>query len=134
MGKMDQSAGQSRAHPDERPWWQFKPGQSGNPLGPTAVREAKLRAALIKLARPFGGLGKLGALDRVRLEQAAQLLIRRPTNAEHSVRISNAIDRLIGSVERSRLAAKPQRRQSTRAHLAPSELPRSLAKLVKPKP
>jgi hypothetical protein len=65
---------------------------------------------------------------------AAELIQRRPKHAEDSVRITNAIDRLLGSVERSRLAAKPQRRQSTKGHMAPSELPRSLAKLVKPKP
>jgi hypothetical protein len=62
---------------------------------------------LIKLARPFGGISKLGALERVRLEKAVELLMRRPPNAEHAVRLTNAIDRLIGSVERSRLASKP---------------------------
>jgi hypothetical protein len=120
------------------PGW-FRPGQSGNPSGMAgrstkAQRAEKARALLLKLAKPFGGLMKLSDLERIRLEQAAALLMRKPPNAGEHVRLVNAADRLIGSVERSRLAGVPQRRQSTKAHMAPSELPRSLAKLVKPKP
>jgi hypothetical protein len=97
-----------------------------------AERDAKARALLLRLAKPFGGLMKLGALERVRLEQAVALLMRRPPSAEEHVRLVNAADRLIGSVERSRMGAKPQRRQATRGHMpARSELPQSLADLVK---
>jgi hypothetical protein len=97
-------------------------------------RDAKIRQTMIRLAKSFGGIKKLGALDLERLRMAAELIQRRPKHAEDSVRITNAIDRLLGSIERSRMGARPQRRQSTKGHLAPSELPRSLANLARPRP
>jgi hypothetical protein len=114
----------------------FNPSNCANPAGrPTkAQRAALVRKTMIKLARPLGGLRALNSLDLERLRLAAELAQRQPKNAEDRVRVANAIDRMLGSIERARLTAAPQRRQSTRGHMpARGELPRSLATLVRPK-
>jgi hypothetical protein len=114
----------------------FMPGSHASPSGrpSKAQRLALVRKTMIKLARPLGGLRALNSLDLERLRLAAELAQRQPKNAEDRVRVANAIDRMLGSIERSKLAAAPQRRQSTRGHMpARSELPRSLATLVKPR-
>jgi hypothetical protein len=100
----------------------FVPGNQVNPAGrPTkAERAAQVRKLMIKLARPLGGLRSLNSLDLERLRLAAELAQRQPKNAEDRVRVANAIDRMLGSVERSRLGAKPQRRQSTVTWRRPS--------------
>jgi hypothetical protein len=129
-----QMADQNTARGPGNPNW--RPGVSGNPRGrlSKAERDAKVRRTMIRLARPLGGIQKLTALELERLKLAAELLQRQPRNAEDRVRVANCIDRMLGSVERARMAAKPQRRQSTKAHMAPSELPRSLRDLTKGKP
>jgi hypothetical protein len=53
-----------------------------------------------RLAREFGGLSKLSAIDRVRLEQVAVLLERKPHSHEDRTRAVNAINRLLAGVER----------------------------------
>jgi hypothetical protein len=83
----------------------FPAGRSGNPSGSVskAEQERRLRAKVRELARPFGGLGVLGVLERVRLTQAARLLLdTRRRSVEDAIRYANAIERLLSSVEASR--------------------------------
>ncbi len=83
----------------------WRPGVSANPRGrqTKAEREARLRAKCHQLARPFGGWGKLGVLDKVRIEQAARLLLdKRHRSPEDEIRYVNSIERLRRSVEARR--------------------------------
>jgi hypothetical protein len=92
-----QSPEQSRAP------WQFQPGISGNPRGreSRAERQARVAQRATELAEPYGGLDKLPLADRIRLEQAAELLLRRrPRTYEDQVRVCNSLDRLLRYVER----------------------------------
>ncbi len=88
----------------------FKSGRSGNPAGrpSRAERQARVDAKARELAEPFGGWEKLLILDHVRLEQAATLIVRRPHSAEDAVRCANAVDRLLGGVERRRSRREPE--------------------------
>ncbi len=82
----------------------FLPGKSANPAGrpSRAEKQARIDAKARELAAELGGWEKLTIVDRVRLEQCAALLVRRPTSAEDAVRCANAVDRLLGAVERRR--------------------------------
>ena len=73
------------------------PGQSGNPAGrpSRAKRQACIDARARELATEFGGWDKLSTVDRVYVEQAAALLLRKPHSAEDAVRW-----RLLAAVER----------------------------------
>jgi hypothetical protein len=53
------------------------------------------------------GWGRMGVLDRTRLEQAASLLLEVPRSHEDRVRYSNAVNRLIRAVEARRAEAEP---------------------------
>jgi hypothetical protein len=94
--------------PDQTPW-RFKSGQSGNPAGrpSRAERQARIDARARELAAEFGGIERLSVVDRVLIEQAAALLVRRPHSAEDAVRCANAVGRLLGAVERRRGSSKP---------------------------
>jgi hypothetical protein len=87
--------------------WRFKPGQSGNPLGRAASTKAKLDAKMAELAAEYGGVAALTVFERTLIEQAAGLLLRKPSTAEDAVRIANAVARLIRVVQRGRAAAAP---------------------------
>lgn len=80
----------------------FRPGNNANPAGrmTKAERQARIQATARRLAREFGGLSKLSAIDRVRIEQVAVLLERKPRSHEDRTRAVNAINRLLASVER----------------------------------
>jgi hypothetical protein len=105
FGCMQQSPDQL---PDQTPWWRFKLGQSGNPAGrpSRAKRQARIEAKARELAAEFGGWDGLSTVDRVYVEQAAALLIRRPHSAEDAVRCANAVGRLLSAVERRRGGGK----------------------------
>jgi uncharacterized protein DUF5681 len=104
FGCMQQSPNQL---PDQTPW-RFKPGQSGNPAGrpSRAEREARVAAKARELATEFGGIDRLSVVDRVLIEQAAALLVRKPHSAEDAVRCANAVGRLLSAVERRRGGGK----------------------------
>src|SRR5262249_27579585 len=118
FGGMQQTPNQL---PDQTPW-RFKPGQSGNPAGrpSRAERQARIDARARELAVEFGGWERLSTVDRVYVEQAAALLVRRPHSAEDAVRCANAVGRLLGAVERRRGTSKPAR--SAVAQLMEGEL------------
>jgi hypothetical protein len=86
-------------------WWRFRPGESGNPLGPTELRRCRVETKCHELAEELGGWDSLSKIERVLLEQAASLLVRsarHPPNAEDAVRITNTISRVLRTVERRR--------------------------------
>jgi hypothetical protein len=87
------------------------PGQSGNPRGreSAAAKAARIEHLAQELALEHGGWGAMSPCDRVHLEQAATLLIRKPKSAEDAVRVANAIQRLLASValRRGRLPMPP---------------------------
>jgi hypothetical protein len=96
----DQEPGQKARHGTR-----FQPGQSGNPSGRMSrvERERLVRAKSKEIAAEFpGGWDRLGVVDRVRLEQAAILLVAvgKPRTQEEAVRRAHAIERLLGAVER----------------------------------
>ena len=79
----------------------FLPGQSGNPAG-SAGRRERLERKVAELAEVLGGLDRMSALDRTYLEQAAQILMRRPRSHADAVRAANTVRGLIAAVERRR--------------------------------
>jgi hypothetical protein len=82
------------------PSYRWPKGVSGNPEGKSkAARQARIDAKVAELAADFGGVAALSNLDRVYLEKAAELLLRRPRSAEHVIRHTNSIQRLIAAVE-----------------------------------
>jgi hypothetical protein len=98
--------------------WRYKPGESGNPLGPTAARKLRLDVKCRELAQEFGGWDALSVIERTLVEQAAALLVRRkPASAEDAVRCANAVGRLLHAVERRRGQSAPRGR-SLAEHLA----------------
>jgi hypothetical protein len=101
--------------------WRFKPGQSGNPLGRAASTKAKFDAKMAELAADYGGVSALTVSERTLLEQAAGLLLRKPSTAEDAVRIANAVARLIRVVQRGRGAVPTQKGQSLEEYLAKRE-------------
>jgi hypothetical protein len=97
------TSSQSLSQSSDPFWWRFKPGQSGNPLGPTAARRLKLEAKCRELAAEFGGWDGLSVVEKTMIDQAAALLVRRrPAGVENMVRCANAVARLLHVVERSR--------------------------------
>jgi hypothetical protein len=88
--------------------WRFTSGQSGNPAGrpSRAERQARIDARARELAEEFGGIDRLSVVDRVLIEQAAALLVRKPHSAEDAVRCANAVGRLLSAVERRRGGGK----------------------------
>jgi hypothetical protein len=82
----------------------FRPGQSGNPFGrlSNAARQERINAKARELAVELGGWAALSPVDRVMLEQASELLLRRPRSAEDRVRHANAVQRLLATVVKRR--------------------------------
>jgi hypothetical protein len=58
------------------------PGSYSRPPNSCFLRSAKAR----ELAAEFGGIDRLSVVDRVLIEQAAALLVRKPHSAEDAVR------------------------------------------------
>jgi hypothetical protein len=94
------------------------PGVSANPRGrlTAAAKQERIERKAAELAAEFGGLGALSACEKVMLEQAAALLLRRPRSSEDVVRVANAIGRILGSLTKHR---KPiEQGTDLRAYLA----------------
>jgi hypothetical protein len=107
---------------DQYPW-RYKPGESGNPLGPTAARKLRLDAKCRELAAEYGGWDGLSIIERTLVEQAATLLVRRkPASAEDAVRCANAVGRLLHAVERRR--GRPAPKSPTFGDLLSADLAR----------
>ncbi len=87
----------------------FAPGASGNPLGreSRAAKLARRDARAAELAAEFGGLDALTAVERVMIQQAAELLLGNPRSAEDKVRYANTIARLLGAVRKRRGEREP---------------------------
>jgi hypothetical protein len=66
------------------------------------VAEVKARtlAEAYRLSVEFGGYDSLSVTDRVLIEQAATLLLRRPRRREDDLRRINSIGRLLGALRR----------------------------------
>jgi hypothetical protein len=77
----------------------WRPGVSGNRLGRSnAARAARLAAKVAELSVEVGGVERLGAIDRVLIEQAASLLLRRPKSYDDQVRVTNSVQRILRGI------------------------------------
>jgi hypothetical protein len=76
------------------------PGTSQNPAGKesNAKRHARREAIIAKWAEPFGGAATLSPAERDLLHQAADLVLRKPHNAEDAVRIANTVSKILAQV------------------------------------
>jgi hypothetical protein len=85
---------------------------SVNPSGrpSKAEKQARRDALVIDLAAEFGGLSVLTVADRIMLTQCAELLLRRPSDADQQVRVTNAVTRIIGGL-RKHLGIRPGKRE-----------------------
>jgi hypothetical protein len=71
-------------------------------MGRVASQKLKLDNKMSELAAEYGGIAALTVTERTLIEQAARLLLRRPSgSAEDAVRIANTVARLIRVVQRS---------------------------------
>jgi len=88
----------------------FLPRNRANPAGrpSRAEKEARIEARARDLCRGEFGVEfeALSEFERIRLLQAAAILVRRPHSAEDAVRCANAVGRLLGAVERRRGTSK----------------------------
>ena len=93
---------QSEQQSSQRPWWQFKPGQSGNPAGKQSVaaHRATVLAKAHKLAEPLGGFENLNAIEQTLIERAADLALTRPRRHDERVRTANIVNRILRDVLR----------------------------------
>ena len=80
----------------------FRPGESGNPAGSLSAkaRQDRIEARARELAVEFGGYDTLSPVDRVLVEQAAQLLLRKPRAGWDVIRHANSVQRLLATVRR----------------------------------
>jgi hypothetical protein len=91
---------QSAAEAPRKPHYVFPTtGAAANPLG-RGARKLRVLAEAKRLAEPFGGWDVLTVVDQVRLQQAADLLLRRPGTHEDRIRYANTVRGLLGAVER----------------------------------
>jgi hypothetical protein len=75
----------------------FRPGESANPSGrpSRAQRRALILAKAHELAEPIGGFENLNSIERELIQQAAEMLRRRPRNQVERVKISNLVSRIL---------------------------------------
>ena len=93
MQSAAQLADQSGQKP-ERPWWQFKPGQSGNPSGINGRTKPAPRL-VAEIERLTAGLGREPTvIEAVLIKQLAAVLLR-PPNLE-TARIASRICAQLG--------------------------------------
>src|SRR6516165_1969019 len=91
-----QSPEQSPGQLSDRPWWQFKPGQSGNPSGKSkAVRLARRDGLVAEWAAARGGVDSLTAAERSLLRHAAELSLSHPRTVEDRVRVVNTVRQIL---------------------------------------
>jgi hypothetical protein len=110
----------------------FRPGVSGNPEGKSkAARAARLAAKVAELSVDIGGVEKLSVIDKVLMEQAAALLLRRPKTYEDQVRFSNSIDRILRGVAK-RHGLDVRRRGSGQPAASPLSVMITRAREVRP--
>jgi hypothetical protein len=97
----------------------FQPGQSGNPGGKVsnAERRRRAEAKARELAIEYGGYDALSPVDRVLVDQAAMLLMRRPRSAEDIVRVSNSIQRLLSRLSKRQVERKREPAPDLRSYL-----------------
>jgi hypothetical protein len=100
----DHQAPERRGKPGNPNWL---PGISGNGRGRLSVAEwrALVEAKVAELAAEYGGVERLSAIERVMVEQAAVLLLRRPRRGEDPVRKANVVARLLGHLKHKRQRA-----------------------------
>lgn len=91
--------------------WRWRPGVSGNPGGreSKAARLARRDALVVELAGDYGGLDGLSVGDRLQLQIAADLMMRRPKDGDDHVRIANAVARILDKLH----SRKPSDRKPT---------------------
>jgi len=100
MQSSEQLAEQSAEQKPERPWWQFKPGQSGNPAGRRGAKD-RVRAEAERLTEEFARrYGRApDAFEADTIGNAALLRERlskcSPADDESLVRLTNARDRCL---------------------------------------
>ena len=76
-------------------------GNAGR-LAALAERERRIKQRMRSLAREFGGLSAMSAVDLALLREAASLIVKRQPAGEDPVRRANTIRSLLRAVERRR--------------------------------
>jgi hypothetical protein len=99
---VEQAPEQTQEQQERRGNPKWRPGVSANPEGreSKAAYQARVEARARELAAELGGWDRLGTIDRIRLTQAAKLLLdTRHKSVEDTVRYGRLIQCLISSVE-----------------------------------
>jgi hypothetical protein len=98
MSFQEQSPEQARRPPTNG----FKPGVSGNPYGKAskAQQRAMVLARAGELAEPLGGYEGLNSVEKILLEQAAELTLSKPRRHDQRLRTANIVNRILRDVLR----------------------------------